>query len=161
MTVYYPLQNIVKRSVLNTVEEVLAIKTLKLLEKVGHHSASFLYADVLLQCRVKSSTPIFFQIIKESNDSITQMKSIESLVSLSSKVDFGCKVNIIERQWSYPSPWSQREDWGISGSGRVNAVCVLAAASHRCLLLSSTVLSVSIWIFSEYTYSKSVCGTVS
>nr|XP_023648532.1 uncharacterized protein LOC111833966 isoform X2 [Paramormyrops kingsleyae] len=58
------VQNIVKRSVSNTEEEVRAIKTLKSLEK----------------------------IIKESNDSITQMKSIESLVSLSSKVDFGCKT---------------------------------------------------------------------
>ncbi|XP_048880399.1 uncharacterized protein arhgef5 isoform X2 [Brienomyrus brachyistius] len=58
------VQNIVKRSVSNTKEEVQAIKALKLLEK----------------------------LIKESNDSITQMKSIESLVSLSFKVDFGCKT---------------------------------------------------------------------
>lgn len=33
------------------------------------------------------------QIIQDSNDSITQMKSIESLVSLSAKVDFECKVS--------------------------------------------------------------------
>ena len=33
-----------------------------------------------------------FQLIQESNDSITQMKSIESLVSLSAKVDFECRV---------------------------------------------------------------------
>lgn len=34
-----------------------------------------------------------FQLIQESNDSITQMKSIESLVSLSAKVDFECRVS--------------------------------------------------------------------
>ncbi|KAG7469332.1 hypothetical protein MATL_G00127750 [Megalops atlanticus] len=58
------VQNIVKRTTPNTEEEVHAIKSLKLLEK----------------------------LIQESNDSITQMKSIESLVSLSAKVDFECKT---------------------------------------------------------------------
>lgn len=37
---------------------------------------------------------ILFQLIQESNDSITQMKSIESLVSLSAKVDFECRVSV-------------------------------------------------------------------
>lgn len=37
---------------------------------------------------------IVFQLIQESNDSITQMKSIESLVSLSAKVDFECRVSV-------------------------------------------------------------------
>ncbi|KPP67451.1 hypothetical protein Z043_113954, partial [Scleropages formosus] len=58
------VQNIVKRTAPNTMEDAQAIKALKLLEK----------------------------IIQESNDSITQMKSIESLVSLSSKVDFECRT---------------------------------------------------------------------
>ncbi|XP_064165191.1 protein split ends isoform X2 [Anguilla rostrata] len=59
------VQNIVKRTTPNTEEEVQAIKALKLLEK----------------------------LIQESNDSITQMKSIESLVCLSAKVDFvECKT---------------------------------------------------------------------
>ncbi|XP_036394011.1 uncharacterized protein arhgef5 [Megalops cyprinoides] len=58
------VQNIVKRITPNTEEEVHAIKALKLLEK----------------------------LIQEGNDSITQMKSIESLVSLSAKVDFECKT---------------------------------------------------------------------
>lgn len=34
-------------------------------------------------------------MIQESNDSISQMKSIESLVSLNAKVDFECKVSVI------------------------------------------------------------------
>ncbi|KAG9344926.1 hypothetical protein JZ751_009466 [Albula glossodonta] len=58
------VQNIVKRTNPNTEEEAQAIKALKLLEK----------------------------LIQESNDSITQMKSIESLVCLSAKVDFECKT---------------------------------------------------------------------
>uniref|UniRef100_A0A667YLD0 DH domain-containing protein n=1 Tax=Myripristis murdjan TaxID=586833 RepID=A0A667YLD0_9TELE len=35
---------------------------------------------------------LLVQLIQESNDSITQMKSIESLVSLSAKVDFECRT---------------------------------------------------------------------
>ncbi|KAJ8354989.1 hypothetical protein SKAU_G00225560 [Synaphobranchus kaupii] len=58
------VQNIVKRITPNTEEEIQAIKALKLLEK----------------------------LIQEGNDSITQMKSIESLVCLSGKVDFECKT---------------------------------------------------------------------
>uniref|UniRef100_A0A3Q3VRM5 DH domain-containing protein n=1 Tax=Mola mola TaxID=94237 RepID=A0A3Q3VRM5_MOLML len=58
------VQNIVKRTTPGTVEATQAIKSLKLLEK----------------------------LIQESNDSITQMKSIESLVSLSAKVDFECRT---------------------------------------------------------------------
>ncbi|XP_054477548.1 trichohyalin isoform X2 [Anoplopoma fimbria] len=58
------VQNIVKRTTPGTEEATQAIKSLKLLEK----------------------------LIKESNDSITQMKSIESLVSLSAKVDFECRT---------------------------------------------------------------------
>ncbi|XP_040900083.1 trichohyalin isoform X2 [Toxotes jaculatrix] len=54
------VQNIVKRTIPGTPEATQAIKALKLLEKM----------------------------IQESNDSISQMKSIESLVSLSAKVDF-------------------------------------------------------------------------
>lgn len=38
--------------------------------------------------------PVLFQLIQEGNDSITQMKSIESLVSLSAKVDFECRVSV-------------------------------------------------------------------
>ncbi|XP_039662072.1 rho guanine nucleotide exchange factor 5-like [Perca fluviatilis] len=58
------VQNIVKRTTPGTAEATQAIKSLKLLEK----------------------------LIQESNDSITQMKSIESLVSLSAKVDFVCRT---------------------------------------------------------------------
>ncbi|XP_053182936.1 trichohyalin [Scomber japonicus] len=58
------VQNIVKRTTPGTAEATQAIKALKLLEK----------------------------LIQESNDSITQMKSIESLVSLSAKVDFECRT---------------------------------------------------------------------
>ncbi|XP_070691256.1 trichohyalin isoform X1 [Pempheris klunzingeri] len=58
------VQNIVKRTTPGTAEATQAIKSLKLLEK----------------------------LIQESNDSITQMKSIESLVSLSAKVDFECRT---------------------------------------------------------------------
>ncbi|XP_028833753.1 rho guanine nucleotide exchange factor 19-like isoform X2 [Denticeps clupeoides] len=58
------VQNIVKRTAPKTEDETQAIKAMKLLEKM----------------------------IQESNDSITQMKSIESLVSLSAKVDFECKT---------------------------------------------------------------------
>ncbi|XP_068616254.1 trichohyalin isoform X2 [Brachionichthys hirsutus] len=58
------VQNIVKRTSPGTAEATQAIKALKLLEK----------------------------LIQESNDSITQMKSIESLVCLSAKVDFECRT---------------------------------------------------------------------
>ncbi|XP_031432857.2 zinc finger CCCH domain-containing protein 13 isoform X2 [Clupea harengus] len=58
------VQNIVKRTAPKTEEEAQASKAMKLLEKM----------------------------IQDSNDSITQMKSIESLVSLSAKVDFECKT---------------------------------------------------------------------
>eukprot|EP00066_Takifugu_rubripes_P014898 XP_011604164.1 PREDICTED: zinc finger CCCH domain-containing protein 13-like isoform X1 [Takifugu rubripes] len=58
------VQNIVKRTTPGTTEATQAIKALKLLAK----------------------------LIQESNDSITQMKSIESLVSLSAKVDFECRT---------------------------------------------------------------------
>ncbi|XP_068998636.1 trichohyalin isoform X2 [Embiotoca jacksoni] len=58
------VQNIVKTTTPGTAEATQAIKALKLLEK----------------------------LIQESNDSITQMKSIESLVSLSAKVDFECRT---------------------------------------------------------------------
>ncbi|XP_072316132.1 uncharacterized protein arhgef5 isoform X2 [Eucyclogobius newberryi] len=58
------VQNIVKRTTPGTPEAIQAIKALRLLEK----------------------------LIQDSNNSITQMKSIESLVSLSAKVDFECKT---------------------------------------------------------------------
>ncbi|XP_039973410.1 trichohyalin isoform X2 [Xiphias gladius] len=58
------VQNIVKRTTPGTAEATQAIKALKLLEK----------------------------LIQESNDSISQMKNIESLVSLSAKVDFECRT---------------------------------------------------------------------
>lgn len=58
------VQNIAKRTAPKSEDEVQAIKAMKLLEKM----------------------------IQDSNDSITLMKSIESLVSLSAKVDFECKT---------------------------------------------------------------------
>ncbi|XP_077453944.1 uncharacterized protein arhgef5 isoform X2 [Stigmatopora argus] len=58
------VQNIVKRTTAGTAEATQAIKALRLLEK----------------------------LIQESNDSISQMKSIESLVCLSAKVDFECRT---------------------------------------------------------------------
>ncbi|XP_077431839.1 uncharacterized protein arhgef5 isoform X1 [Vanacampus margaritifer] len=58
------VQNIVKRTTAGTPEATQAIKALRLLEK----------------------------LIQESNDSISQMKSIESLVCLSAKVDFECRT---------------------------------------------------------------------
>ncbi|XP_068616261.1 trichohyalin isoform X3 [Brachionichthys hirsutus] len=66
------VQNIVKRTSPGTAEATQAIKALKLLEK--------------------SLSLLFSQLIQESNDSITQMKSIESLVCLSAKVDFECRT---------------------------------------------------------------------
>ncbi|XP_053737699.1 trichohyalin isoform X2 [Synchiropus splendidus] len=58
------VQNIVKRTTPGTPEAMQAIIALKQLEK----------------------------LIQESNDSISQMKSIESLVNLSAKVDFECRT---------------------------------------------------------------------
>ncbi|KAM9806430.1 uncharacterized protein arhgef5 isoform 1-T1 [Syngnathus typhle] len=58
------VQNIVKRTTAGTPEATQAIKALRQLEK----------------------------LIQESNDSISQMKSIESLVCLSAKVDFECRT---------------------------------------------------------------------
>ncbi|XP_041845140.1 zinc finger CCCH domain-containing protein 13 isoform X2 [Melanotaenia boesemani] len=58
------VQNIVKRTTPDTPEWKQAIKALKLLEN----------------------------LIQESNDSISQMKSIESLVTLSAKVEFECRT---------------------------------------------------------------------
>ncbi|XP_076844483.1 uncharacterized protein arhgef5 [Brachyhypopomus gauderio] len=58
------VQNIAKRTAPKTKGEAQAIKAMKLLEKM----------------------------IQESNDSISQMKSIESLVSLNARVDFECKT---------------------------------------------------------------------
>ncbi|KAK2844720.1 hypothetical protein Q5P01_011379 [Channa striata] len=58
------VQNIVKRTSPGTAEATQAIKALKLLEK----------------------------LIQDGNDSISQMKNIESLVSLNAKVDFECKT---------------------------------------------------------------------
>ncbi|XP_034466892.1 trichohyalin isoform X1 [Hippoglossus hippoglossus] len=58
------VQNIVKRTTPGTAEATQAIKAMKLLEK----------------------------LIQESNDSISQMKNIESLVTLSAKVDFECRT---------------------------------------------------------------------
>ncbi|XP_017270828.1 trichohyalin isoform X1 [Kryptolebias marmoratus] len=58
------VQNIVKRTTPGTVEATSAIKALKHLEKM----------------------------IQESNDSISQMKNIESLLTLNSRVDFECRT---------------------------------------------------------------------
>ncbi|XP_058247885.1 trichohyalin isoform X1 [Hemibagrus wyckioides] len=58
------VQNILKRTIPKTKDEAQAIKAMKLLEKM----------------------------IQDSNDSISQMKNIESLVSLNAKVDFECKT---------------------------------------------------------------------
>ncbi|XP_035018466.2 trichohyalin isoform X2 [Hippoglossus stenolepis] len=58
------VQNIVKRTTPGTADATQAIKAMKLLEK----------------------------LIQESNDSISQMKNIESLVTLSAKVDFECRT---------------------------------------------------------------------
>ncbi|XP_051720228.1 zinc finger CCCH domain-containing protein 13 isoform X2 [Ctenopharyngodon idella] len=58
------VQNIVKRTASKTKDEAQAIKAMKLLEKM----------------------------IQESNESISQMKNIESLVTLNAKVDFECRT---------------------------------------------------------------------
>ncbi|XP_051574171.1 zinc finger CCCH domain-containing protein 13-like isoform X2 [Myxocyprinus asiaticus] len=58
------VQNIVKRTASKTKDEAQAIKAMKLLEKM----------------------------IQDSNESISQMKNIESLVSLNAKVDFECRT---------------------------------------------------------------------
>ncbi|XP_055065564.2 uncharacterized protein arhgef5 isoform X2 [Misgurnus anguillicaudatus] len=58
------VQNIAKRTAPKTKDEAQAIKAMKLLEKM----------------------------IQESNESISQMSNIESLVSLNAKVDFECKT---------------------------------------------------------------------
>ncbi|XP_066539836.1 trichohyalin [Hoplias malabaricus] len=58
------VQNIVKRTAPKTTDEAQATKAMKLLEKM----------------------------IQDSNESISQMRSIESLVSLNARVDFECKT---------------------------------------------------------------------
>ncbi|XP_043116350.1 uncharacterized protein arhgef5 isoform X2 [Puntigrus tetrazona] len=58
------VQNIVKRTEPKTKDEAQAIKAMKLLEKM----------------------------IQDSNESISQMKNIESLVTLNAKVDFECRT---------------------------------------------------------------------
>ncbi|TRY86485.1 hypothetical protein DNTS_001106, partial [Danionella cerebrum] len=58
------VQNIVKRTAPKTKDEAQAIKAMKLLEK----------------------------IIQDSNENISQMKNIESLVTLNAKVDFECRT---------------------------------------------------------------------
>ncbi|XP_026084770.1 rho guanine nucleotide exchange factor 5-like isoform X1 [Carassius auratus] len=58
------VQNIVKRTAPKTKDEAQAIKAMKLLEKM----------------------------IQDSNESISQMKNIESLVTLNAKVDFECRT---------------------------------------------------------------------
>ncbi|KAF4103488.1 trichohyalin isoform X1 [Onychostoma macrolepis] len=58
------VQNIVKRTAPKTKDETQAIKVMKLLEKM----------------------------IQDSNESISQMKNIESLVTLNAKVDFECRT---------------------------------------------------------------------
>ncbi|XP_051577122.1 uncharacterized protein arhgef5 isoform X2 [Myxocyprinus asiaticus] len=58
------VQNIVKRTAPKTKDETQAIKAMKLLEKM----------------------------IQDSNESISQMKNIESLVTLNAKVDFECRT---------------------------------------------------------------------
>ncbi|XP_056331066.1 uncharacterized protein arhgef5 isoform X2 [Danio aesculapii] len=58
------VQNIVKRTAPKTKDEMQAIKAMKLLEKM----------------------------ILDSNESISQMKNIESLVTLNAKVDFECRT---------------------------------------------------------------------
>lgn len=94
------VQNIVKRTSPGTTEGTQAIKALKHLEKV--HQNPFRTAVFTYEWRfcstAKNDLALFFnqsgfQLIQESNDSITQMKSIESLVSLSAKVDFECRVS--------------------------------------------------------------------
>ncbi|RVE62775.1 hypothetical protein OJAV_G00160980 [Oryzias javanicus] len=73
------VQNIVKRTTPGTAEAKTAIRAMKLLET----------------------------IIQQSNDSISQMKSIESLVSLNAKVDFDCKTLPLisqSRRWVREGP---------------------------------------------------------
>ncbi|XP_024123500.1 uncharacterized protein arhgef5 isoform X1 [Oryzias melastigma] len=73
------VQNIVKRTTPGTAEAKQAIRAMKLLET----------------------------IIQQSNDSISQMKSIESLVSLNAKVDFDCKTLPLisqSRRWVREGP---------------------------------------------------------
>lgn len=94
------VQNIVKRTSPGTPEATQAIKALKLLEKVRpnpFHTAVITY-EYSVFSTAKNDLALFFnhsglQLIQESNDSITQMRSIESLVSLSAKVDFECRVS--------------------------------------------------------------------
>ncbi|XP_063342327.1 trichohyalin isoform X3 [Pelmatolapia mariae] len=87
------VQNIVKRTTRGTAEATQAIKALKQLEK----------------------------IIQDGNDSISQMKSIESLVSLSAKVDFECKTLPLisqSRRMAREGPVTQLMDFSLKETER-------------------------------------------
>lgn len=89
-----------KRTTPGTTEATQAIKALKLLAKVAAASFSLyikalINAEATVWLQVLTDLLTAFQLIQESNDSITQMKSIESLVSLSAKVDFECRVSVV------------------------------------------------------------------
>ncbi|KAM9309250.1 uncharacterized protein arhgef5 isoform 2-T2 [Pholidichthys leucotaenia] len=91
------VQNIVKRTTPGTPEAKQAIKALKQLEK----------------------------LIQESNDSISQMKNIESLVNLSGKVDFECKTLPLVKQHRKvvrEGPVTQLMDFFLKGTERERSV---------------------------------------
>uniref|UniRef100_H2M906 Uncharacterized protein n=2 Tax=Oryzias latipes TaxID=8090 RepID=H2M906_ORYLA len=87
------VQNIVKRTNPGTEEAKQAIRAMKLLES----------------------------IIQQSNDSISQMKSIESLVSLNAKVDFECKTLPLisqSRRWVREGPVIELMDFACKDAER-------------------------------------------
>uniref|UniRef100_A0A3P9HU48 DH domain-containing protein n=1 Tax=Oryzias latipes TaxID=8090 RepID=A0A3P9HU48_ORYLA len=87
------VQNIVKRTKPGTEEAKQAIRAMKLLES----------------------------IIQQSNDSISQMKSIESLVSLNAKVDFECKTLPLisqSRRWVREGPVIELMDFACKDAER-------------------------------------------
>lgn len=95
-----------KRTTPGTAEAKQAIRAMKLLETVGSSisliNSLYCYWDCWRCLGLCGIDHVFngfiFQIIQQSNDSISQMKSIESLVSLNAKVDFDCKVRKIKRK---------------------------------------------------------------
>lgn len=105
-------QNIVKRTASKTKDEAQAIKAMKLLEKVRLHfmflkicshvihisALEFLISYLSFSLLLLSHA---LQMIQESNESISQMKNIESLVTLNAKVDFECRVSITRYSTSF------------------------------------------------------------
>lgn len=68
---------------------------LKICSYVTHISAlEFLISYLSFSLTTVPCFLAALQMIQESNESISQMKNIESLVTLNAKVDFECRVSV-------------------------------------------------------------------